>query len=173
MEFTARVILIIILVIVLCVSHGLTIKSANRENFKIFEDSDYFQKIKDIKKSKIVKKNKYDDKDDYSDLEVKILSTDSAYEKLNRYLKKYNINFIYNLDNLTSTKPLVITYDNQSVKNEKNESFVNFLKGLNHYKYNFIVCGINTKWDGWYGRYITYLELLEQIPATQLIFVTD
>ena len=31
---------------------------------------------------------------------------------------------------------------------EKNESFVNFLKGLNHYKYNFIVCGINTKWDG-------------------------
>ena len=68
---------------------------------------------------------------------------------------------------------MVITYDNQSVKNEKNESFVNFLKGLNHYKYNYVICGINTKWDGWYGRFKTYIELLETIPSEQLLFVTD
>ena len=82
-------------------------------------------------------------------MEVKIQSTNPEYERLNKFLKKYDINFIYNLENLNQTKPLVITYDNQSVRNEKNESFVNFLKGINHYKYNFIVCGINTKWDGW------------------------
>lgn len=170
MEFTARIILIIILVIVLCIVYNLT---NNRENFKNFDDSDYFQRITDVKKSKLVKKNKYEHKDDYRDLEVKIQSTNPEYERLNKFLKKYDINFIYNLENLNQTKPLVITYDNQSVRNEKNESFVNFLKGINHYKYNFIVCGINTKWDGWYGRYMTYLELLEQIPPTQLVFVTD
>lgn len=170
MKLTTRIVLIIILLIALYIAYNWT---NNKENFRTFNDSDYFQRITDIKKSKLVKKNKYEDKDDYRDLEVKIQSTDPVYERLNKYLKKYDINFIYNLENLNPTKPLVITYDNQSVRNEKNESFVNFLKGINHYKYNFIVCGINTKWDGWYGRYITYLELLEQIPPTQLVFVTD
>lgn len=166
MEFTTRIVLIIILVIVLCIINNFT----NKENF---ENSDYFQRITDVKKSKLIKKNKFEDKDDYRDLEVKIQSASPEYDRLNRYLKKYDINFIYNLENLEPSKPLVITYDNQSVRNEKNESFVNFLKGINHYKYNFIVCGINTKWDGWYGRYITYLELLDQIPPTQLLFITD
>lgn len=169
MEFTIRIILIIFLLIVLCVIHNWT----NNENFENLGNSDYFQKMRDVKKSKIVKKNKYEDKDDYRDLEVKITSTNQKYDRLNEYLKKYNINFIYNLENLEPSKPLVITYDNQSVRNEKNESFVNFLKGINHYRYNFIVCGIDTKWDGWYGRYMTYLELLEQIPPTQLVFITD
>lgn len=166
MKITARIILIIILLIVLYIVNNFT----NKENF---DNSDFFQKMKDVKKSKIVKKNKFEDKDDYRDLEVKIQSTSPEYDRLNRYLKKYDVNYIYNLENLEPSKPLVITYDNQSVRNEKNESFVNFLKGINHYKYNFIVCGINTKWDGWYGRYITYLELLEQIPSTQLVFITD
>lgn len=169
MKFTIRIILIIILLIVLGIVHNWT----NNENFENLGDSDYFQKMRDVKKSKIIKKNKFEDKDDYRDLEVKITSTNPKYDRLNEYLKKYNINFIYNLENLESSKPLVITYDNQSVRNEKNESFVNFLKGINHYKYNFIVCGIDTKWDGWYGRYITYLELLEHIPSTQLVFITD
>jgi hypothetical protein len=145
----------------------------NSDNSDNFDNSGFFHKLGDVKKSKIVKKTKYEDKDDYSDLEVKIKSTNPTYSKLNNYLKKYEINFIYNLENLDTNIPLVITYDNQSVKNEKNESFVNFLKGLNYYKYNFIVCGIDTKWDGWYGRYKTYLELLEYIPSTQLIFITD
>jgi len=170
MKLTIRIVLIIILLIVICIIYNWT---DNKENFINFNDTDYFQRITDVKKSKLVKKNKYEDKDDYRDLEVKIQSTNPEYDKLNKYLKKYDINFIYNLENLNPTKPLVITYDNQSVRNEKNESFVNFLKGINHYKYNFIVCGINTKWDGWYGRYITYLELLEKIPSTQLIFITD
>ena len=169
MEFTTRIILIIILLIVLCIVYNLV----NNENFENLSNLDYFQRMSDIKKSKLIKKNKFEDKDDYRDLEVKIQSTSPEYDRLNRYLKKYDINFIYNLENLEPTKPLVITYDNQSVQNDKNESFANFLKGINHYKYNFIVCGINTKWDGWYGRYITYLELLEQIPPTQLVFITD
>jgi hypothetical protein len=169
MKITAKIILILILLIVL-----LSILNwNNNENFASLDDSDYFQRISDVKKSKLVKKNKYEDKDDYRDLEVKIISPNPEYERLNKYLKKYDINFIYNLENLDLSKPLIITYDNQSVRNEKNESFVNFLKGINHYKYNFIVCGINTKWDGWFGRYITYLELLEQIPSTQLVFITD
>lgn len=169
MKLPVRIILIIILIIVLLNIFNWT----RNENYTTLDDSNYFQKIDDVKKSKLIKKNKYDDKDDYMDLEVKIISTNPEYDRLNKYLKKYDINFIYNLDNLEPTKPLVITYDNQSVKNEKNESFVNFLKGINYYKYNFIVCGINTKWDGWYGRYITYLELLEQIPPSQLVFITD
>ena len=175
MEITTRIILIIVLVlvlvIVLSIIFNLDIKINNKK--ENFDNSDYFHKLGDIKKSKIIKKTKYDDKNDYNDLEVKIQSTNPSYSKLNAYLKKYEINFIYNLENLNTNIPLVITYDNQSVRNEKNESFVNFLKGLNHYKYNFVVCGINTKWDGWYGRYKTYLELLEQIPPTQLIFITD
>ena len=169
MEFTTRIVLIIILVTTLYIVYNWT----TNEKFVNLGDSNYFQRITDVKKSKIVKKNKFEDKDDYRDLEVKIQSTSPEYNRLNKYLKKYDINFIYNLENLEPSKPLVITYDNQSVRNEKNESFVNFLKGINHYKYNFIVCGINTKWDGWYGRFITYLELLEQIPPTQLVFVTD
>lgn len=172
MEFTARIILIIILVIITLLILGFSINEV-KENFRSDENLGYFQRLDDVKKSKITKKTKYEDKDDYRDLEVKISSTNSTYDKLNKYLKRYDINFIYNLENLDTNIPLVITYDNQSVRNEKNESFVNFLKGLNHYKYNFIICGINTKWDGWYGRYLTYLELLEQIPPTQLIFVTD
>lgn len=183
MKITARIILLIILVVVL----GIIVNLNNLlyfnektkenffqiENFNNLDDSYFFNRSNDTKKSKITKKTKYDDKDDYKNLEVKILSTDSTYSKLNDYLKKYDTNFIYNLEEITPNIPLVITYDNQSVRNEKNESFVNFLKGLNHYKYNFVVCGINTKWDGWYGRYKTYLELLEKIPSSQLVFITD
>lgn len=175
MKLTIKIIFILILIIVLVIIINLNngYKRNSQEKFKNIGDYDYFQKLVDIKKSKITKKNKYVDKDDYKDLEVKIQSTNEIYYGLNNYLKKYEINFIYNLDKLDVNIPLVITYDNQSVRNDKNESFVNFLKGLNHYKYNFIVCGINTKWDGWYGRYKTYLELLEKIPHAQLIFITD
>jgi hypothetical protein len=175
MEFTIKIIFILILIIVLVTIINLNIGFNDNtiERFKNIHESDYFQRLGDIKKSKITKKTKYEDKDDYNDLEVKIPSTDPVYFGLNNYLKKYEINFIYNLEKLNENFPLVITYDNQSVRNDKNESFVNFLKGLNHYRYNFIVCGINTKWDGWYGRYKTYLELLEQIPPSQLIFITD
>lgn len=174
MKLTTRIILIIILLVILIIIYN-NYREINysKEKFVIFDNSDYFQSFSDVKKSKIVKKTKYVDKDDFGELEVKIKSTNKLYEKLNKYLKKYDINFIYNLENLDSNIPLIITYDNKSVRNEKNESFINFLKGLNYYKYNFIVCGINTKWDGWYGRYITYLELLEQIPSNQLIFITD
>lgn len=126
----------------------------------------------DIKKSKLLK-SKSSEKNNYEELEIKILTTNPIYKNLVDYIKKYNINLLYNLENLDLNLPLVITYDNQSVRNEKNESFVNFLKGLTHYKYNYIVCGINTKWDGWYGRYKTYIELLETIPSEQLLFVTD
>jgi len=171
MKISIRIILILLLLVLLYILYSQG--ADKKENFKNFNDSDYFHRFKDIKKSKIVKKTKYEDKDDYNDLEIKIPSTDSKYTNLNNYLKKYEINFIYNLEKIDVNIPLVITYDNQSVRNEKNESFVNFLKGLNHYKYNFIVCGINTKWDGWYGRYKTYLELLEHIPPSQLIFITD
>ena len=175
MELTIKIIFILILIVVLVTIINLNnvFNRKSLEKFKNTDDSDYFQRLGDIKKSKITKKNKYDDKDDYKDLEVRIPSTNELYFNLNKYLKKYEINFIYNLEKLDETIPLVITYDNQSVRNDKNESFVNFLKGLNHYKYNFVVCGINTKWDGWYGRYKTYLELLEQIPENQLIFITD
>jgi hypothetical protein len=173
MELTIKSFLIIILILILCILHYNNITNNHSENFIQDINSNYFQRLDDIKKSKIIKKNKYEDKDDYSELEEKILSTNLMYDRLNKYLKKYDINFIYNLENLDTSKPLVITYDNQSVRNDTNESFVNFLKGLNHYKYNFIVCGINTKWDGWYGRYKTYLDLLEQIPPTQLVFITD
>lgn len=175
MEFTIKIIFILILIIVLVTIINLNngFNNNTSERFKNIHDTDYFQRLGDIKKSKITKKTKYEDKDDYNDLEVKISSTNPVYFGLNNYLKKYEINFIYNLEKLDTNIPLVITYDNQSVRNDKNESFVNFLKGLNHYRYNFIVCGINTKWDGWYGRYKTYLELLDQIPKTQLIFITD
>jgi hypothetical protein len=174
MNFTTRIIFIIILIIILIIIQINNQKlKYNNENFKVSDNSDYFRDLNNVKKSKISKVNKFDDKEDYGELEVKIQSTNSIYNDLNKYLKKYDINFIYNLENLDLNIPLVISYDNQSVRNEKNESFVNFLKGLNHYKYNFIVCGINTKWDGWYGRYKTYLELLETIPQKQLIFVTD
>ncbi len=168
MKFTIKSIFVIILIIIFVIIINLNNKI---EGFD--KSSNYFQRLGDIKKSKITKKTKYDDKDDYNDLEVKISTTNPQYINLNNYLKKYEINFIYNLENLNEEIPLIITYDNQSVRNEKNESFVNFLKGLNYYKYNFIVCGINTKWDGWYGRYKTYLELLEHIPSKQLIFITD
>lgn len=175
MNFTFRIILVIFLLIVICLIYNSNAlcNNKNYENFDMYNDANFFQRFNDAKKSKLVKKNKFEDKIDYSDLEVKIISTNPEYSQLNKYLKKYDVNFIYNLENLTPELPLVITYDNQSVKNDKNESFVNFLKGLNHYKYNFIVCGINAKWDGWYGRYLTYLELLENIPKTQLVFVTD
>lgn len=171
MEITTKIILILVLIVLLYVI--LNHNTIKKEDFKNLDDSEYFQRFKDIKKSKIVKKTKYEDKDDYNDLEIKVPSSNPTYTNLNNYLKKYEINFIYNLEKIDTNIPLVITYDNQSVRNEKNESFVNFLKGLNHYKYNFIVCGINTKWDGWYGRYKTYLELLEHIPSAQLIFITD
>lgn len=145
----------------------------NTNKFEKFttNNNEIYQKISDIKKSKIVKKS--NDKKDYTELEVKIPSTNPIYVKLNKFIKKYNTNLLYNLETINLEMPLVITYDNQSVHNDKNESFVNFLKGLNHYKYNFIVCGINTKWDGWYGRYKIYLELLENVPDEQLIFITD
>lgn len=109
----------------------------------------------------------------YNSLEMKILTSNPDYNNLTFYLKKYNTNFLYNLENLNVSRPLIITYDNKSVQNDSNESFVNFLKGLVYYKYNYIVCGINTKWDGWYGRYKIYLDLLNTIPSSQLIFITD
>ena len=171
MDLQTKIIFIILLIILL----GLLYLNYNLnrtlhekfENSKNYSDSDYFKKISDVKKS-IIQYNF-----DYGDLEVKILSKNSIYDNLNNYLKKYNVNFIYNLENLDTSLPLIIAYDNQSVRNDKNESFVNFLKGLHFYKYNFIICGINTTWDGWYGRYKTYLKLLENIPSEQLIFLTD
>jgi hypothetical protein len=175
MEFTKKIILIIFLIIILSII--FLSKSTQQNNFEGFanfkDNNELYQSLRDIKKSKIIKKSKSNDKKDYNELEVKIPSTNPLYEKLNKFIKKYNVNLLYNLQNLNPNLPLVITYDNQSVQNEKNESFVNFLKGLTHYKYNFIVCGINAKWDGWYGRYKIYLELLEHIPGEQLIFVTD
>ena len=167
MKLTSKIIIISILLIII---GYIYLKNNYTEHF---DNSDYFNNFSGIKKSKIVKKSGFEDRQNYGELEIKTLSTDPIYEKLNKYVKRYDINLMYNLDNLDIKSPLVITYDNQSVRNEKNESFVNFLKGLIHYKYNFIVCGINTKWDGWYGRYKTYLELLENIPKNQLIFVTD
>jgi len=164
MEITNKLILIILLIIILII---LLFKN-NNEHFSNLNNN-----IFNKNKSKITKITKLNNKQDYYDLEVKILSSNTIYEKLNKYISKYNINFIYNLENLELNIPLVITYDNQSVKNNNNESFVNFLKGLNYYKYNFIVCGINTKWEGWYGRYKVYLELLELIPDNQLVFITD
>ena len=166
MFLTVKIILIIILIIILVVIKIMT--STKSENFSTVSTQSNTN-INDMKKNKIIKKTKKD----YGELEIKIPSTNKLYEKLNKFIKKYSVNLLYNLENLNTDLPLIITYDNQSIYNEKNESFVNFLKGLNHYKYNFIVCGINTKWDGWYGRYITYLELLENIPDDQLIFVTD
>ncbi len=174
MEINIKNILVIVLILLLAFLFTYSCVNDKMEDFETINTKNYYQDILDLKKSKTVKKSKStDSSSDYGDLEVKIPSTESIYDKLNGYLKKYSTNYIYNLENLNENIPLVITYDNQSVRNEKNESFVNFLKGLNHYKYNFIVCGINTKWDGWYGRYKTYLELLEQIPPNQLIFVTD
>ena len=170
MNFSMRIILITILLIILFLIYYEKLK---KENFNNLNDYGYFENSNFIKKSKFNKKTNIDDKQDYRELEVKIQSTNSKYDKLNKYLKKYDINFIYNLENLDVNIPLVITYDNQSIKNDKNESFINFMKGINYYKYNFIVCGINTKWNGWYGRYKTYLELLEQIPLEQLLFITD
>lgn len=167
MKLTSKLFFIIILIIII----GYIYMFINTSEH--FDSSDFFNDFSRVKKSKIVKKSVFEDKENYGELEIKTLSTDPVYEKLNKYVKRYDINLIYNLDNLNPNIPLVITYDNQSVRNDKNESFVNFLKGLIHYKYNFIVCGINTKWDGWYGRYKTYLELLENIPENQLIFVTD
>jgi len=176
-----KIVMILILGIILIVIYLLNVnnydnnnKYNTRENFsKITESNsnDTYQNISDMKKSKIMKKTKSNK--DYGELEIKVPSTNPIYEKLNKFIKKYNINLLYNLENLDLSLPLVITYDNQSINNEKNESFVNFLKGIIHYKYNFIVCGINTKWDGWYGRYKIYLELLENIPDEQLIFITD
>jgi len=164
MKFTARIILVMCLIILLIIMY----LSNMNENFSNLSNiNDDSQNMLNIQKLKSI------DKQDNGKLDVKILSSNPIYEKLNKYIKRYNINSIYNLENLDLNLPLVITYDNQSIKNEKNESFINFLKGLNHYKYNFIVCGINAKWDGWYGRYKTYLELLENIPSEQLVFVTD
>ena len=157
MNFSMRIILITILLIILFLIYYEKLK---KENFNNLNDYGYFENSNFIKKSKFNKKTNIDDKQDYRELEVKIQSTNSKYDKLNKYLKKYDINFIYNLENLDVNIPLVITYDNQSIKNDKNESFINFMKGINYYKYNFIVCGINTKWNGWYGRYKTYLKLL-------------
>jgi hypothetical protein len=169
MNLTDKIILIIILIFIFVVIY---VNNTSVEKFsKITDINDSYQNISDIKKSKITKKTKTNK--DYGELEIKIPSINPIYEKINKFIKKYDINLLYNLENLNLNLPLVITYDNQSINNEKNESFVNFLKGLNHYKYNFIVCGINTKWDGWYGRYKIYLELLENIPEDQLIFVTD
>lgn len=167
---TDRIGLILILGIILIIMY---FNDNSRENFNKIEcfESNMNQDISDMKKSKIMKKTK--NNKDYEQYEIKIPSTDPKYEKLNKFIKKYNINLLYNLENLNLSLPLVITYDNQSINNEKNESFINFLKGLVHYKYNFIVCGINTKWDGWYGRYKIYMELLENIPDEQLIFITD
>jgi hypothetical protein len=173
MELTPKLIFIIILIILLIL---ITIVNYDKkENFNSSNDQDinYYQNVSDIKKSKITKKNKFKDTQNYGELEIKISTSNPIYDNLIKYIKKYDINLIYNLENLEPTIPLIITYDNQSVRNEKNESFVNFLKGLIHYKYNFIVCGINTKWDGWYGRYKNYLELLDTIPPEQLIFITD
>lgn len=174
MKFTNRIIFITILIVIITLVYlniFLYKKSRLMENFDSYEEDDFFKKNNE--KNKMTKKTQYNDSQDYGELEVKITSKNEVYDKLNKYVKKYDINLIYNLDNLEFGKPLVITYDNQSVRNDKNESFINFLKGLNHYKYNFIVCGINTKWDGWYGRYKIYLELLDSIPPEQLLFVTD
>jgi hypothetical protein len=169
MNLTDKILFIIILFIILVIIYT---NNQSPEYFsKISNINNPYENISDIKKSKIIKKTKTNK--DYGELEIKIPSTNLEYEKLNKFIKKYHINLLYNLENINPSIPLVITYDNQSINNEKNESFVNFLKGLVHYKYNFIVCGINTKWDGWYGRYKIYLELLENIPDNQLIFVTD
>ena len=175
---TKRIILIIVLIIIIVLIYSSEYLNANNktiEKFDNFSDGDngFFNKNAYMKKNKMTKKTKYNDTQDYGELEVKILSKNNIYDKLNKYVKRYDVNLIYNLGDLEPGLPLVITYDNQSVRNDKNESFVNFLKGLIHYKYNFVVCGINTKWDGWYGRYKTYLELLDNIPPEQLVFVTD
>ncbi len=173
MELTPKITLIIILIILLVLM--IMLDYNKKENFNSLNNTDtnYFENMSDIKKSKITKKSKFKDKQNYGELEIKISTSNPLYENLSKYIKKYDINLIYNLENLEPSIPLIITYDNQSIKNEKNESFVNFLKGLVHYKYNFIVCGIDTKWDGWYGRYKNYLELLDTIPPEQLIFITD
>lgn len=177
MNLQNKIIFIILLIILLSLLY--LNNNFNKNSYEKFGDSKnyndygYFKKISDIKKNKTTQKSIIQNNFDYSGLEVKILSKNSIYNNLNNYLKKYNTNLIYNLENLDINLPLIVAYDNQSVRNDKNESFVNFLKGLNFYKYNFIICGINTKWDGWYGRYKTYLELLENIPSKQLIFLTD
>jgi len=172
MVWNLRIIFIIIFFLILLLFYINELKKENFINLK--KNELLFDNYANIKKNKLIKKSNNSSQDNnYEELEVRILTNNPIYENLVLYVKKYDINMIYNLDNLDLNKPLVITYDNQSVKNKKNESFVNFLNGLNYYKYNFIVCGIDTKWDGWYGRYKIYLELLNKIPENQLLFITD
>lgn len=159
MNITPKIIFILVLILIFIIGYTHINKKETFNNLNTITKSDL------SKSSYIMYK--------YDDLETKVLTSNSDYIELVKYLKKYDTNFLYNLENLNIDKPLIITYDNKSVQNESNESFVNFLKGLMYYKYNYIICGINTKWDGWYGRYKIYLELLSTIPSKQLLFVTD
>ena len=154
-----KIIILIILLVIILVFLYYNNNYYIKENFKKYRNTQFNKELSDI------------NEENNSELEVKKLSNNIKYNKLNKYLIKNNL--IYNIENLDTNLPLVITYDNQSVNNYKNESFINFLKGLNYYNYNYIVCGINRKWDSWYGRYKTYLELLNNIPDEQLIFITD
>lgn len=170
MKLSEKIIFIIILILVLVVLY-INFFHRCEKYTNMHSINDGYQNITNLKKNKITKKIRI--KNDYQELEIRNLTPNPIYDKLSIHLKKYSINHLYNLENLELNMPLVITYDNLSIKNEKNESFTNFIKGLNHYKYNFIVCGINNKWDGWYGRYKIYLELLNVIPDEQLLFITD
>ena len=78
MEFTAKIILVICLMILLIILYLSDID----EQFSNLPNNNYFQNISDIKKSKIIKKST-DNKQDYGELEVKIISSNPIYEKLN------------------------------------------------------------------------------------------
>lgn len=63
--------------------------------------------------------------------------------------------------------PMIISFDNKL--NEKSQNFIN---GLEHYDYNYIICGVNELSDDATVRMREYIKILEQAPPEQLVIIS-
>jgi hypothetical protein len=94
-------------------------------------------------------------------------------EKLKKYILDNNLPCKFN-ENFSKDEILVIAYDNNPYLSEiAGGSLYNFVLGLEHYNYNYIIIGNNQKWEGWTGRMMEYIKCLKLLPESQKLIMSD
>jgi hypothetical protein len=97
---------------------------------------------------------------------------DYIYIPFFKYINNQTDNIVH-IMNLDITKPLIISYDNDPKNIDTKGATDNYIRGLEYYTYNYIIVGIGKKWNGWYGRLVEYIKILQTLPKEQLVVITD
>jgi hypothetical protein len=90
--------------------------------------------------------------------------SDSKYDTLKKYINDNKLPHKIT----DSKKYLVISYDNNP-----DGSTLNFINGLEHYGYDYLIVGNKLKWDGWFGRMVEYRKILSMLDPDQIVIFSD